>query len=230
MKILCVIPSRSGSKEIPNKNIKIFNGKPLIAHTISYAKKCKLITHTIVSTDSEEYAKIATQHGGNVPFLRPKKYSSDLSQDIDFMFHAVVECEKLNNIIYDFIILLRVTSPLRPKKLIEKALDLMILNPEATSIKAVMPSKEHPYKHWVPDGKYIRGYENSIHEPYNLPRQQLPKAYYSAGDLEIVKRDVVLNGSVSGDKVIPLLLSREEVIDIDSIEDWNKAEIKKNNV
>lgn len=230
MKTLCVIPARSGSKGVPNKNIKEFKGKPLIAHTIDYAKKCKLITHTIISTDSEEYAKIAIKHGGSAPFLRPKIYSTDLSQDIDFMHHSLVKCEKLYNTVYDFVILLRVTSPLRPKKLIEKALNLIILDSDATSVKAVMPFKEHPYKHWIPDGKYISGYEKNIHEPYNLPRQQLPEAYYSAGDLEIVRRDVVLNGSVSGNKVLPLILSREDVIDIDSILDWKRAEIKIKNV
>ena len=129
---------------------------------------------------------------------------------------------------YEYIILLRVTSPLRPKNIIERGLKLILSDLEATSLKAVMPFKEHPYKHWVPDGKYIKGYEDNLYEPYNLPRQKLPKVYYSAGDLEIVRRDVILNGSVSGNKVIPLILSRHEVIDIDSMEDWKKAVNKIN--
>ena len=230
--VLCVIPARSGSKEIKDKNIKKFVSKPLLAHTINYAKSCKWITKTIVSTDSKKYAEVAKNYGAEVPFIRPKKYSSDTSQDIDFIHHALISCEKLFNIEYEFTILLRPTSPVRPKGLIEKGLKLMIEDPLASSLKAVTKSNEHPYRQWIVDGNYIEGYEKSIYEPYNLPRQKLPIVYYSAGDIEIIRRETIISGSVSGKKIIPLILKKHEVVDIDSETDWKNAEeiyVKLNN-
>tara|TARA_B100001059_G_C17610676_1_gene464383 strand:- start:9 stop:710 length:702 start_codon:yes stop_codon:yes gene_type:complete len=230
--ILCVIPARSGSKEIKDKNIKKFVNKPLLAHTIKYAEKCNLIFKTIVSTDSVKYAEIARNFGAEVPFIRPKKFSLDSSQDIDFIYHALLNCEKLYKRKFEFTILLRPTSPVRPNGIIEKGLELMTNNPLASSLKAVTISNEHPYRQWVSDGKYIEGYEKSLCEPYNLPRQKLPTVYYSAGDLEIIRRDTIISGSVSGKKIIPLILEKNQVVDIDSEKDWKNAEelyIKLNN-
>ncbi len=230
--ILCVIPARSGSKEIRDKNIKKFVNKPLLAHTIKYAKSCKLINKTIVSTDSKKYAEIAKNFGAEVPFIRPKKYSSDSSQDIDFIYHALISCEKLFNVKYDLIILLRPTSPVRPKGLIEKGLKIMTEDPLASSLKAVVLSTEHPYRQWILDGNYIEGYEKDVYEPYNLPRQKLPRVYYSAGDLEIIRRKTIISKSVSGKKIIPLILKKHEVVDIDTENDWKNAEelyVKLNN-
>jgi N-acylneuraminate cytidylyltransferase len=224
MNILCVIPARSGSKGLANKNIKDFDGKPLIAHSIEYAKNCKKISDIVVSTDSIEYSKIAEKYGALVPFIRPKKFATDASQDIDFIYHALINCEKIYKKNYSLVILLRPTSPIRESNLIIKGLDKMIADPEASSLKAVTEANEHPYRHWVPENKYIVGYENRIFESYNLPRQELPKTFYSAGDLEIIRRNTIIQGSVSGNKIIPLILNKEEVVDIDTQSDWKKAE------
>lgn len=224
--ILCVIPARSGSKEIKDKNIKIFVDRPLIAHTIEYAKSCKLITKTVISTDSTRYAAIAKKYGGEVPFLRPKDISQDISQDYDFIYHALINCEKLYDLKFHIIILLRPTSPLRPANLIEKGLEMIQNDSNASSLKAVSVSEQHPYRHWEPKGGYIQGYEKNILEPYNIPRQKLPETFYSAGDLEIIRRETVMSGSVSGKKIIPLILKNNEVVDIDSDEDWRIAESK----
>ena len=224
--ILCVIPARSGSEEIKNKNIKTFVDRPLIAHTIEYAKSCKLITKTIVSTDSNKYAEIARKHGGEVPFIRPKKYSGSTSQDIDFMHHALINCEKIYQLKFQIIILLRVTSPVRPKDIIERGIKMITDDPSASSLRAVTISYQHPYRHFTLNGQYIEGYETGVYESYNLPRQSWPKSYYSAGDLEIVRRETLLGGSVSGKKIIPLILNDDDVVDIDSHKDWKIAESK----
>ena len=224
MNTLCVIPARCGSKGIPNKNIKDFDGKPLLAHSIEYAKNCKEITNTVVSTDSIKTSKIAEKFGASVPFIRPKKFSADSSQDIDFINHALVQCEKIYEKEFSLVILLRPTSPVRKKNLIKKGLDMMIADPDASSLKAVTEAIEHPYRHWIPENKYIVGYEKRFYEPYNLPRQQLPKTFYSAGDLEIIRRNTIIEGSVSGEKIIPLILDKEETVDIDTPSDWIKAE------
>lgn len=224
MKILCVIPARSGSKGIVDKNIKNFQGKPLLAHTIDYSNNSKCITKTIVSTDSPHYAKIANKYGALTPFIRPSKFSKDTSQDIDFIKHALTECENFFNMKFELVILLRPTSPIRSKGLIEKGLKMIINDKNADSLKAVTEANEHPYRHWVKGKKYISGYEKSIFEPYNLPRQQLPKTFYSAGDLEIIRRKTILEGSVSGKKIIPLILNKNKIVDIDNEEDWIRAE------
>jgi N-acylneuraminate cytidylyltransferase len=224
MNILCVIPARSGSKGVANKNIKDFDGKPLIVHSIEYAKNCKEISDIVVSTDSIEYSKIAEKYGALVPFIRPKKFSTDTSQDIDFIYHALINCEKIYKKKYSLVILLRPTSPIRENSLIKKGLDMMIADPRASSLKAVTEAIEHPYRHWIPEDKYIVGYEKRFFEPYNLPRQKLPKTFYSAGDLEIIRRNTIIEGSVSGNKIIPLILNKEEVVDIDTPSDWKKAE------
>ncbi|MAJ43822.1 MAG: acylneuraminate cytidylyltransferase [Candidatus Marinimicrobia bacterium] len=224
MNVLCVIPARAGSKGVKNKNIRDFKGKPLIAHTIEYAQKCDLLTKIIVSTDSVKYAEISKEYGADVPFIRPEKFAKDSSQDIDFIYHALFECEKLYKLQFKYVVLLRPTSPVRLSNLIEKGLALIDSDPNSTSLKAVTESTEHPYRHWeLYDNSYIAGYEKTIHEPYNLPRQELPKLYYSAGDIEIIRRETIINGSVSGEKIIPFILNKKDVIDIDTNEDFNNA-------
>lgn len=224
LNVLCVIPARSGSKGIKDKNIKQFRGKPLIAHTIEYAQKCDLLTKTIVSTDSRHYSEIAKEFGVDVPFIRPKEFAKDSSQDIDFIYHALFECEKYYKIQFDYVVLLRPTSPVRLPNLIETGLKLISSDPEASSLKAVTKSTEHPYRQWIiQKDNYISGYEKDVYEPYNLPRQKLPPVYYSAGDLEIISRKTIIDGSVSGKKIIPLVLNKKDVVDIDNEEDWINA-------
>lgn len=229
MNVLCVIPARSGSKGLKDKNIRDFKGKPLIAHTIEYAQKCDLLTKTIVSTDSLEYSEIAKSFGVDVPFIRPSEFAKDSSQDIDFIYHALFECEDYYKIQFDYVVLLRPTSPVRLPNLIEKGLSLISSDPKASSLKAITKSTEHPYRQWKMDKEnYIVGYEKGVYEPYNLPRQKLPSVYYSSGDLEIIKRDTIVDGSVSGEKIIPLVLNKKDVVDIDSKDDWVNA-LKKYN-
>ena len=224
--ILCVIPARSGSKGVIDKNIRDFNGKPLLIHSLEYAMTCDEIDNVIISTDSEKYANIAKKYNGVIPFIRPKELALDSSQDIGFIKHALIKCEEIYNKKFDLVILLRPTSPLRPAGLIEKGLKMIISDPKATSLKAVTNFKEHPYRHWVANNNYIKGYEDEIFEPYNLPRQELPKLFYSAGELEIIRRSTILNDSVSGKKIIPLILDRDIIVDIDTEEDWKNAEQK----
>ena len=88
-KIYAIVPARSGSTGLPHKNIKLLGGKPLIAHTIEFAKNLKSVDRIFCSTDSEDYAAVARQFGAEVPFLRPKKYADDSSVDRDFFLHAI---------------------------------------------------------------------------------------------------------------------------------------------
>mgnify|MGYP001984965032 CR=1 FL=1 len=87
--VLAIIPARAGSKRIPNKNIKDFIGKPIIAYSIQAAQDSKLFDHILISTDDEEIAEIALSYGAEVPFIRPDRYSTDTSTDRDFLIHAM---------------------------------------------------------------------------------------------------------------------------------------------
>lgn len=225
-KVLAVIPARSGSKSLPDKNIRSLKGKPLLAHSIEYANRCPLITKTIVSTDSELYAQIAMSWGASVPFLRPKNIAEDDSQDYGFMRHALdffIEHKDY----YDFLALIRPTSPLRPANLIEKSIEILTNNPAATSVRTVAPVKEHPYRVWsIAEDGSMKGFVESGREPFNLPRQKLPNLYFQTGDLEMVRASTLLSGSVSGENVFPLVVSHDDMVDIDSISDFLQAEKK----
>ena len=225
-KVLAVIPARSGSKSLPDKNIRSLKGKPLLAYSIEYANRCPLITKTIVSTDSELYAEAARHWGASVPFLRPKNIAEDDSQDYGFMRHALdffIEHKDYNA----FLALIRPTSPLRPANLIEKSIEILTNNPAATSVRTIAPVKENPYLVWsVAEDGSMKGFVESEKEAFNLPRQKLPNLYFQTGDLEMVRASTLLSGSVSGGNVFPLVISHDEMVDIDSVSDFNQAERK----
>ncbi len=225
-RILAVIPARSGSKSLPDKNIRSLKGKPLLAYSIEYANRCPLISNTIVSTDSELYAQIARNWGASVPFLRPQNIAEDDSQDYGFMRHALdffIEHKDY----YDFLALIRPTSPLRPANLIEKSIEILTNNPAATSVRTVAPVKEHPYRVWsIAEDGSMTGFVESKREPFNMPRQKLPNLYFQTGDLEMVRASTLLSGSVSGENVFPLVVSHDDMVDIDSLSDFHQAEKK----
>ena len=224
MKICTVIPARGGSKSIPKKNIQSLHGKPLIQYSIEYSLKCPLIAHTIVSTDSVEIAEIARNCWAEVPFIRPGDLAQDDTQDYPVFIHALNALEELYNEQIDVIVLLRPTSPLRPPGLIEKGIVLLKRFPEARSVRSVTPSSEHPFRQWKINGDYMVGYEKEIFESHNLPRQQLPSVYFQTGDMEIIRRQTLLSGSISGERILPLIIKPEEMVDIDNMSDWYKAE------
>lgn len=217
-KILVVIPARSGSKGIKDKNIRMFKKKPLLSHSISYAKKCKLIDQIIVSTDSIRYANIAKKYKVNVPFLRSKKLSGDKVQDYPVIKDCLKMSEKYFKNIFDYIVLLRPTSPLREKKLIEKGLRKLHKNKISTSVRSVIKTRHHPYRHWKINKKgELKSIIDNLKEPFNFPRQLLPKMFFQSGDIEIIKRATIMKGSISGSHVIPLEVKSYK--DIDVIED-----------
>jgi len=231
MLIYTIIPARGGSKSIPRKNIIDLNGSPLIKYSIDYSLKSKYIDRTIVSTDDKEISEIAKSFGAEVPFIRPSIYSKDLSQDFEVLNHAMIQCQKVYNEIADIFVLLRPTSPLRPEGLIEKGVQALIKNPDATSVRAVARTKQHPYRQWIFSDKYIESFvktKSSIEEPYNLPRQILPDVYFQTGDIEIVKKETLLSGSVSGNKILPITIESDHVLDIDDINDLECAHERLN--
>ena len=224
MEVLVIIPARCGSVSLKNKNIKDLKGIPLFAHSIEYAKKSKYVSKIIVSTDSQLYLDIARKFGVNTPFLRPKKYAKNDSQDFEFVNHGLKKSEQSFKKIFDYVVILRPTSPLRPARLIEKSLKLLENNLEASSVRSVAITKEHPYRQWhFNSNNYIIGYEKSVTEPFNLPRQKLPEVFFQTGDIEVIRRDTIIKGSVSGKNVLPLIIDHNLMFDIDEQSDFDNV-------
>tara|TARA_B100002052_G_C15727645_1_gene527131 strand:- start:21 stop:725 length:705 start_codon:yes stop_codon:yes gene_type:complete len=226
LKIVSVIPARGGSKSIPQKNIRLLNGIPLVAYSIKYSISCPIINNTVVSTDSIEIANISKKYGAEIPFIRPPELALDDTTDYPVMHHALETLEKLYGEKIKAIVLLRPTSPLRPNGLIEKGFEIIKSLPDVTSVRSVALSKEHPYRQWQLNDNYIYGYEDGVNEPYNIPRQKLPKIYFQTGDIEIILRKTLLNGSVSGNKIAPLIIDHDQILDIDNKVDLQIAESK----
>ncbi len=138
-KILAIIPARSGSKGLKDKNIKMMNGKPLIAYTIEAAQNSKIFEDIIISTDSEKYAEIVKKYGGSVPYLRDKKLANDNAKSSDVILDILNRVEKK----YDSFIMLQPTSPLRTEKNIIEAYK-MYLEKKANSVVSVCEMEHSP--------------------------------------------------------------------------------------
>ena len=227
MKVFSVIPARGGSKSIPRKNILKFGGKPLIQYSIEYSLSSELVNETIVSTDDKEIAELSLLLGAKVPFIRPKNLAQDHTQDFPVFFHALKALENIYSSKIDFIILLRPTSPLRPKGLIEKAIRIISENSTCSSVRSVSKTTEHAYRQWTKKGAFIESIlkgKIKENEPYNLPRQKLPEYLFQTGDIEVIRRSTLLDGSISGKNVLPIYIDSKDVHDIDSYQDLKLAE------
>ena len=228
MKILCIIPARSGSKGIPHKNIKLFHDKPLLGWSISQAEQSKYDMRIIVSTDSQQYATIANNYGAETPFLRPSEISQDLSTDYECIKHCLDWLKKNENYIPDIVLQLRPTQPLRKIETINKCIDIFIENRNNyDSLRTVIEFEKSPYKMYnIVDNQLLPLFNeiNNIKEPYNQCRQILPKTYLHNGYIDIFNADIINNNTISGLNIYPYVMNKNDVIDIDTYDDWIKAE------
>ena len=231
LKIVALIPARSGSKGIPHKNIKGYHNLPLITHSINIAKKSSYITDIVVSTDSNEYKKIAEDNGAKCPFLRPSEISSDLSTDYEFIKHYVEWMQKNDNEnIPDLIVQLRPTYPNRNIFDLNKCIQNMIENEEYSSLRTVIPYEKSPYKMYLTKDHILKPlFEevNGLNEPYNRCRQDLPTTYLHNGCIDVIRTSSFIKyNSITGPEIYAYIMDKEEVNDIDNLEDWGKSELK----
>lgn len=227
MEILAFIPARSGSKRIPNKNIKLLNGKPLIAYTIEVAKKSKYVNRIVVSTDSEEIAEVGKQYGAEVPFLRPKEISQEKSTEMQFFEHALDWFLKNENYEPDLIVLLYPTSPFRKAESIDKAIEEMLKNPEVDSLRSIRLCSEHPYKMWIIEKGYLKPFMREKNmNIHTLSYQLLPTVFIQNANIYITKPSTIKNKkSPTGDVIIPFIMDEIESIDINRPLDFAFAEM-----
>lgn len=221
--IIAIIPARSGSKSVIDKNIRLLNEKPMLAYSIEQAKKSKYINRIIVSTDSEHYAKIAREYGAEVPFLRPAEYATDTSLDLEVFQHALEFLKKEEGYDADIVVQLRPTHPIRNPKDIDNMIEILLENPEADSVRSMALAKEIPHKMWYLDEHHqAKPILTEIKEAYNMPRQSLPKVYYQNASIDCVRSDVILEkNSMTGDMVLGYEM--QENFDIDTEEEFLRA-------
>jgi N-acylneuraminate cytidylyltransferase len=224
---LALIPARGGSKSIPRKNIRLFAGHPLIVYSIAAGVAAQTISRVIVSTDDEEIAAIARQYGAETPFLRPAEFALDQTPDLPVFQHALTWLAENENYHPQIVVQLRPTSPLRRVAHIDGAVTRLLEHPEADSIRAVCIPFQNPFKMWriEADGFMRPLLQTEFREPYNMPRQELPAVYWQTGYVDAAWADtILLKNSMTGDAILPFVLNPEEWIDIDSPDDWRRAE------
>lgn len=224
---LALIPARGGSKSIPRKNILEFAGHPLIAYSIAAGLASEKINRIIVSTDDEQIAAIAQDYGAEVPFLRPEEISQDDTPDLPVFLHALEWLEIEESYQPEIIVQLRPTSPLRRTLHIDQAVQRLIEHPEADSVRTVCVPFQNPYKMWhIGDDGYLHPILTiELPEAYNLPRQALPDVYWQTGYVDLAWAETIqVKNSMTGDNILPLVIGVEDWIDIDSLDDWRRAE------
>ena len=225
MKILSIIPARSGSKSIPDKNIYSYLGKPLMAYSILDSLNSNLINRTIVSTDSSYYAQIAESFGAEIPFIRPTEISEDFSTDLEVFEHALDYLSTKENYIPDIVVHLRPTYPKRNVQDLDAMINLLIENSNWDSIRSVSEANETPYKMWkIDNGVLIPVIEQfQIIEAYNQPRQILPKVYSQNACIDVTRANTIKEKKSMTGNVIGAYVMKENW-DIDYFSDFTKID------
>jgi len=220
-KAVAIIPARGGSKRIPRKNIKDFYGKPLIAYSIEVAIASKLFEKIIVTTDDEEIAKIAKQYGAEVPFLRPKELSDDFTGTGDVVKHTLKYLED-NNEKYDYVCTIYATAPLLQKKYLINGFNLLKSSTAhmAFSVTSMPFPIQRTFK-ITGNGRC----EMFTPEHFMTRSQDLEEAYQDAGQFYWENLHKQFSDIPFGQDSIPVVLPRYLVQDIDTLEDWKRAEI-----
>lgn len=222
MKNLCIIPARGGSKRIPRKNIKSFMGKPIIAFSIEAAKASGLFDEVMVSTDDEEFADVARQYGASVPFLRSEKTSNDFAGTEDVMLEVLDEYKKLGKEFDNFCCLYS-TAPFVTADRLKEAYKL--LNDDVDAAFTVV---QYSYPVQRSLKKNAKGFvEMNFPQYYDARTQDLEPFYHDAGQFYFVKTRVFRDEfTLWCKRTAPLVLSELEVQDLDTLTDWQLAEMK----
>ncbi len=227
LEVLAIVQARGGSKSLPRKNIRLFAGHPLVAYSITAGLASHTVTRLIVSTDDEEIAEVSRQYGAEVPFLRPAELAQDDSLDLPLFQHALRWLDETERYRPSIIVQLRPTAPLRPLGLIDEAVEKLIVCPKADCLKGVTVPGQNPYKMWRigADGFLKPLIKNKFNEPYNMPRQLLPKTYLGTAHIDVIRYETIMTkSSLTGKMVLPLLIEPSYCIDIDTPDEWAFAE------
>ena len=218
---IALIPARAGSVRVPGQNVRELAGHPLLAYSIGAARESGLFEAIVVSTDSEDIAAVARRYGAEVPGLRPAELAGSTSPDIDWIQLA------LDSTPYEFFSILRPTSPFRRGSTISRAWERFQSVPDADSLRAVRPVREHPGKMWVIEGDLMRPLQPQTEGEIPTHSRQtasLPLVYVQDSSLEIARTRIVAEREIAGARVVPFLTEGAEGFSIDYPDDWDAAE------
>lgn len=227
MNVLAVIPARGGSKGIRRKNLTTIKGKPLLVYSIEHALRSKLVNRVIVSSDDNEIMDVARRCGAEVPFVRPAELAQDDVLDIPVFQHALTFLKETENYVPDVVVHLRPTAPYRKPVWIDEAIQALLENPTADSVRSVSEPEKHPYRMFTldKDGLLDPIMKHKHPIPYLLRRQELPKMYFYNCVIDVTKPSTLFGkNSMTGDRIVPYFMEAEDVIDIDTPQDIEIAE------
>jgi len=218
-----LIPARSGSERVPDKNLRSLAGHPLIAYAVATALESGIFDRVVCSTDSGKIAEVAQRYGADVPFLRPAALATATSPDIEWITHALDQLDDR----YDLFAIVRATNPFRGPDVLRRGLEQLLATPEADSIRAVERVKQHPGKMWLLEGKTMRPLLDQSHLDvawHAGQYQALPEVYVQNSSLEIAwTRVVSQTGTREGRVVAAFLTEGYEGFNIDDEDDWDRA-------
>lgn len=219
---IAMITARGGSKRIPRKNIKDFCGKPILAYSIEAALNSHLFDEVMISTEDEEIAEIAKKYGASFPFKRSVETAGDHVMTIDVMLEVVAEYKK-RGVEPDVVCCIYPTAPfITAEKLISA--NQMFEQSGAEAVIPIVKFSFPPQRSFVEEGNFIK-YKWKENE---LKRSQdLEPFYHDSGQFYYIKTDAMIRQhTLVPEKTIPLIMDEMEVQDIDTLDDWNIAEIK----
>jgi pseudaminic acid cytidylyltransferase len=218
---ICVIPARGGSKRILKKNIKNFLGKPIIAYSIEAALNSQLFDKVIVSTDDESIAKVAKEYGAEIPFVRPKKLSDDFTNTNDVVKHAINWFLE-QDIEINYVCCIYATAPFVKVTYLRQGLELLSNSNQLFSFSVT--SFPFPVQRAI---KINNDKISMFYPEYTLSRSQdLDEAYHDAGQFYWGRPQAFLDEvDMFSEDSIPVVLPRYLVQDIDTLEDWKRAEL-----
>jgi CMP-N,N'-diacetyllegionaminic acid synthase len=222
--VIALIPARAGSERVPRKNVLALAGHPLLAYAVATARQAGVFDRVVCSTDSDEIAEVARWYGAEVPFLRPAKYATSTSPDIEWITHTLDRLDES----YDLFALVRATNPFRGPAAFRRGLEQLLATPEADSIRAVERVKQHPGKMWVLDGNVMRPLldQAQLDVAWHAGQYQaLPEVYVQNSALEIAWTRVVSDTKTREGRVVaPFFTTGYEGFNVDDAEDWERAQ------
>ena len=226
-KAVAFIPARSGSKRVVDKNIRRIGGHPMIAYAIASAVESGVFDDVVVSTDSEEYARIARHYGASVPCLRPADFASSTASDIDWVEHMIDHLAAEGRS-YDCFSILRPTSPFRQVETIRRAWQQFSEAQGVDSLRAIEKVGQHPGKMWVVRDNRMLPLMPLTQSPqpwHSMQMAALPEVFVQNASLEIAWTRVVKEGrSIAGTVILPFFTDDMEGFDINIEFDWEYAE------
>ncbi|RXE84506.1 acylneuraminate cytidylyltransferase family protein [Pseudoalteromonas sp. A757] len=222
-KVLAVVPARAGSKRLPNKNVKLLNGLPLITYTFEAIKNSKYISDTIATSDCPEVLKISQQYKNIYPLDRPKELASDTASSVDVLLHAVEKAQVLLGE-FDIICLLQPTSPLRTAKDIDDAISLYI-EKKAKGVVSMAKCEHSPL--WATPLESESDFKEFIKGLSNTRSQDLKAFYQLNGAIYLVDKSTFLATKklFQEDDYYPFIMSPEKSLDIDTALDFKLVEL-----